>query len=135
LVDDDPDVRTVAVSMLESSGYEVIEAASGSAALDHLTHGSPIDLMVADVAMPGMNGVELAKIVRHTLPALPVVFMTGYAEANLLPTSTRDEVLRKPFAPGELDAVVSRTMKRNTTAPGPMPPTASPLTGQPARPP
>jgi PAS domain S-box-containing protein len=134
LVDDDPDVRTVAVSMLESSGYEVIEAASGSAALDHLTHGDrPIDLMVADVAMPGMNGVELAKIVRHTLPALPVVFMTGYAEANLLPTSTTDEVLRKPFAPGELDAVVSRTMKRNTTAPGPMPPTASPLTGQPAR--
>jgi PAS domain S-box-containing protein len=134
LVDDDPDVRAVAVSMLESSGYEVIEAASGSAAADQLTQGDrPIDLMVVDVAMPGINGVELAKIVRHTLPMLPVIFMTGYADANLLPASTRDEVLRKPFASGELEAAVSRAMKRDITEPGLMPPTVSPPTGQPAR--
>jgi PAS domain S-box-containing protein len=114
LVDDDVDVRTVAASILESAGFRVLQAASGASALDLLSHAdSPVEVMVVDVAMPGINGVELAKIVRHKSPTLPIVFMTGYTDASLLPANTRDEVLRKPFGPGELEAKVALAISRN----------------------
>jgi PAS domain S-box-containing protein len=115
LVDDDADVRTVVAAMLEAAGYEVLQAASGASALEVWSHAdSPVELMVVDVAMPGINGVELAKIVRHTAPTLPIVFMTGYADASLLPADARDDALRKPFGPGQLEAKIALTISRNT---------------------
>jgi PAS domain S-box-containing protein len=120
LVDDDTDVRTVAAATLEAAGYQVIQAASGAAALEILSHaGTQVGLMVVDVAMPGINGVELAKIIRLTVPTLPIVFMTGYADASLLPADTRDEILRKPFAPGELEARVAQSIGQIATRPAP----------------
>ena len=114
LVDDDPDVRTTAAAMLEAAGHHVVQADSGAAALDYLGHAeSPIELMVTDVAMPGINGIELAKIVRHTSPGMPIVFMTGYGDADLLPADARHDVLRKPFGPGELAAKVAQAIGRS----------------------
>jgi PAS domain S-box-containing protein len=113
LVDDDADVRSIAAAMLGDAGYDVIEAASGAAALDALDRpGRQTELILADVAMPGINGVEFAAIVRRTWPALPVLLMTGYADSGLLRKDAGHEVLRKPFQATELQAKVQQAITR-----------------------
>jgi PAS domain S-box-containing protein len=119
VVDDDADVRAIAAAMLSDAGYEVGEVSSGAAALDALKHsGRRAELVVADVAMPGLNGVELAAIVQRLWPTLPVLLMTGYADGALLGVAAGHEVLRKPFQAAELDAKVRRTMARGRKALG-----------------
>jgi PAS domain S-box-containing protein len=111
VVDDDPGVRAIAAAMLGDAGYEVAEAASAGAALDLLERaGRPTDLVLADISMPGINGVEFAVIVRRTWPALPVLLMTGHADSGLLPQGGDLEVLRKPFQAAELEAKVRLAM-------------------------
>jgi len=112
LVDDDSDVRAVSAEMLRGAGHAVIEASSGATALERLEReGDRIDLMVVDVAMPGMTGVELAKRARRERSGLPVVFMTGFADATMLAEAAGpDAILRKPFDEGELAAMVARAL-------------------------
>jgi PAS domain S-box-containing protein len=118
LVDDDADVRSIAAAMLGEAGYDVIEVSSGAAALDALERaaGQPDlvlpELVLADIAMPGINGVEFAAIVRRTWPALPVLLMTGYADSGLLRKNAEHEVLRKPFQAVELEASLQRAIVR-----------------------
>jgi len=99
LVDDDPRVREVTALTLDALGYQVREAESGSDALSKLDDG--IDLLLADFAMPGMNGAELAQAARQRYPELPVVFVTGYAEIGGLDA---DEafIVQKPYRSEEL---------------------------------
>ena len=78
LVDDDPAVRDVTAAMLEDIGYGVIEADDGAAALDLLSKGVRVDLLLADFVMPGMTGGELIKAVAACRPGLPVLLVTGY---------------------------------------------------------
>jgi CheY-like chemotaxis protein len=112
-VDDDADVRAITAAMLDEVGYEVVEAASGAAGLDALERAdSRADLVLADIAMPGINGVEFAAIVRRTWPTLPVLLMTGYADSGLLLRSAEHEVLKKPFQATELEASLRRAMLR-----------------------
>jgi PAS domain S-box-containing protein len=114
LVDDDPDVRSIAAAMLSDAGYEVVEASSGAAALDALERAEcRTDLVLADIVMPGINGVEFVVIVRRTWPDLPVLLMTGYADSGLLRKGAEHEVLRKPFRAAELEAKVQRAMVRS----------------------
>jgi PAS domain S-box-containing protein len=111
LVDDDSDVRSITAAMLGDAGYDVVETASGAAALDALERGdSPIELVLADIAMPGLNGVEFAAIVRRTWPALPVLLMTGYADSGLLRKGADHDLLRKPFKAAELEAKVRQAI-------------------------
>ena len=119
LVDDDADVRSIAAEMLGDAGYEVVQASSAVAALLALDHaGRTIGLVLADVAMPGMNGAELAAIIRRTRPALPVLLMTGYADNNLLRSTTERDVLRKPFLVAELDEKVRQAIARSRMGTG-----------------
>ena len=99
LVDDDPRVREVTAQTLDALGYQVREAHSGNDALAKLD--DDIDLLLADFAMPGMNGGELAQAARRRYPALPVVFVTGYAELGGLDA---DEafIVQKPYRSDEL---------------------------------
>ena len=81
LVEDEDAVRSFSVRALQNKGYEVFEAASGDNALELLTEQKPkIDLMVSDVMMPGMDGIELGKRVREIYPNLTIIFMSGYTE-------------------------------------------------------
>jgi PAS domain S-box-containing protein len=115
LVDDDGDVRAVAAAMLAEAGYRVIEAASGRAALECLEQDDgDITLMIADIAMPEMSGVELAREARLSRPDLPVLFVTGFAGAALPPDSEQtspgvsaNRLLRKPFRAAELTASIA----------------------------
>ncbi|QGZ29109.1 hybrid sensor histidine kinase/response regulator [Stutzerimonas stutzeri] len=96
LVDDDQSVREVTAQMLVNLGYSVIQAESGHRALQVLKDGTKVDLLLADFAMPGMNGGELARAVLSSFPKLPVVFVTGYAELGELGMGS-STIIQKPF--------------------------------------
>jgi signal transduction histidine kinase/ActR/RegA family two-component response regulator len=104
LVDDDDDVRSVAAAMVAELGYQVATAASGEEALS-LLEGGRFRLMVTDVAMPGMNGVELGRRVRRLAPEMPILFASGYADVQTFGVELSDQaLLRKPFRISEVAA-------------------------------
>ena len=100
LVDDEDVVRASTADMLEEFGYEVQQASSGDAALALVTGGMEPDLLVTDHLMPGLNGVQLALALRSVIPNLPVLIVSGYAEADGI-TSALPR-LTKPFRMAEL---------------------------------
>jgi PAS domain S-box-containing protein len=117
VVDDDPAVRAVTAEMLRQIGYGVAEAASGQAALDALARGEIYDLVIVDIAMPGLNGIETVRRARERWPGLRVLYVTGYADAAATGVQTGDDPLtRKPFRLSELTAEVSRALERNRYA-------------------
>jgi CheY-like chemotaxis protein len=79
VVEDELLVSMVMVETLEEQGYTVHEAAEGQAALRILESPVPIDLLVTDVGLPGINGRQLAEMARTLRPGLKVLFLTGYA--------------------------------------------------------
>jgi len=101
LVEDEDAVRRVARKQLEQFGYTVLEAGDGERALEIVAErGGEIDLLVSDVMMPRMNGVELATRLRRKLPDLPVLYVSGHAETELLERVRVEEasdILGKPF--------------------------------------
>jgi signal transduction histidine kinase len=102
VVDDDDAVREVTAGFLSDLGYRVIEAGSGGAALDLAERHQRIDAMVLDFAMPGMNGADLARELRARRPSTPILFATGYADADALMDISADRVVHKPFTQAEL---------------------------------
>ncbi|QNR97471.1 PAS domain-containing protein [Stenotrophomonas sp. 169] len=80
VVEDDAQVRTLVTEVLTELGYAVTVVEDGDAALKVL-QSRRVDALVTDVGLPGLNGRQLAEIARQTQPTLPVLFMTGYAEA------------------------------------------------------
>jgi PAS domain S-box-containing protein len=111
VVDDDEDVREFLADALTSLGHRVATLPDGEAALAALAKEAP-DLLLADFAMPGMNGAELACAARRLHPALPIVFVTGFAESDQLEGALGPgaPVLRKPFGVDELAAVVAANL-------------------------
>jgi PAS domain S-box-containing protein len=112
VVDDDPDVREVAISGLESLGYRMLAAESGQAALDLLRRDGKVDLALVDMAMPGMNGVELIKRARERYPDLRVVLVTGYADIGAFAPRQDDLVLQKPYSLERLADGVAKVLRR-----------------------
>ena len=107
VVDDDDHVREITALMLRDLGYHVVEAGSGGAALDMLERQTAVELVLLDFAMPGMNGGEVAREIKARRPHLPVLFATGYADAEALVEAGEDRVIRKPFVDDELAAKVA----------------------------
>jgi len=100
-VEDDPSVRVLVRDVLEELSYRAVEAEEPAAAIKVLASDRPIDLMISDVGLPGMNGRQLAEIARRHRPDLPILFVTGYAEnaairADFLGTNMA--MITKPFA-------------------------------------
>jgi CheY-like chemotaxis protein len=98
VVDDDPDVRDYAISVLEDFGYRVLSAPDGEAALSLLEHDAAVDLLFTDVVMPGINGFEVARRAVARSPRLKVLFASGYA-TDLTPAG---RLLKKPYRPQQL---------------------------------
>jgi CheY-like chemotaxis protein len=109
VVDDDALIGMSTVDMLEDLGHTVFSAGSGSQALEILESGACIDLVLTDQAMPGMTGVELARIVRGKRPDIPILLTTGYAD---LPASQSPSLprLSKPYRQAELQAEIARLL-------------------------
>jgi signal transduction histidine kinase/CheY-like chemotaxis protein len=102
LADDDSAVREVTAAMLRELGYVVLEVGSGGAALDFLDGQANVDLVVLDFAMPGMNGMDVARQVHSRFPTLPVLFITGYADKSVLGEVGDARIIKKPFIGDEL---------------------------------
>ena len=117
LVDDDHSVCEVTAQMLEDLGFTVIAADSGDDALQLLTQGAEVDLLLADFAMPGMNGGELARAVRVRHPELPVVFVTGYAELCELGLEGYS-IIQKPFREEQLANKLQLALSEGSLADG-----------------
>ena len=102
-MEDESAVRQVAVTALRSYGYAVIDAADADEACRlYSRREEPIHLLLTDVVMPGMNGVELAKRLRSLDPELKVVFVSGYDDSIILRGGAPDEsanFVQKPYRP------------------------------------
>jgi two-component system, cell cycle sensor histidine kinase and response regulator CckA len=114
VVDDEPTVRRYAARVLMEEGYLVREASDGAEALRML--GEPmgeVDVVVSDVVMPRVNGVELLQQLSASHPLLPVILMSGYAPAELngMGIAAPCGVLTKPFAPERLVGEVRRCLQ------------------------
>jgi two-component system cell cycle sensor histidine kinase/response regulator CckA len=104
IVEDEEAVRRLMSAALEQNGYRVLIAADGAEALKLIaSHTGPLDLLVTDLLMPGMNGAELTRKVKDRLPDLKVLCISGYAE-ELRQSGEIDEsaFLQKPFTPQAL---------------------------------
>ncbi|WP_415756227.1 hybrid sensor histidine kinase/response regulator [Pseudomonas sp. LT1P18] len=110
VVDDDSLVLTSTCLLLEDLGHRVISATSGAQALEAFDTESAIDLVITDMAMPQMNGAQLAQAMRIKKPNLPIILATGYAE-RLEGFATRLPRLSKPFTQLNLVEIIASTMK------------------------
>jgi CheY-like chemotaxis protein len=113
LVDDDSAVCEVTAAILEDFGYVLLKVGSGGAALDLLERHSNIDLILIDFAMPGMSGAEVARQVQSKYPALPILFVTGYADKIALGDVGDERIIQKPFIGEELAEKVNAALIRS----------------------
>jgi two-component system cell cycle sensor histidine kinase/response regulator CckA len=112
LVEDEDAVRSFSVRALQNKGYDVLEANGGDTALELLLKDKPkLDLMVSDVMMPGMDGIELGKHVREMYPNLKIIFMSGYTEDKFKDDMAPDiHFIAKPFTLKQLAEKVKEVL-------------------------
>jgi CheY-like chemotaxis protein len=106
LVEDNPDVATASIGLLEQLGYSVLWVSDAEAALKAIDRNG-IDLVVSDIVMPGiMDGLGLARSIKQRHPGLPILLATGYSEAA---QGARSDfpILRKPYQIHELSRALS----------------------------
>ena len=108
-VDDDALVLLNTAAMLEDLGHTVLEATSGSSALEIIRREDNIDLVITDQAMPHMTGSDLAAAIRAEKPDLPIILATGFAE---LPPGADEGLpkLSKPFLQQQLADAIAKTV-------------------------
>jgi CheY-like chemotaxis protein len=116
LAEDQEEVRRLAEQVLTRQGYRVLAAASGDEALRLFRQsGSPVDLLITDVVMPGMSGRHLADELRALSPRTQVLFMSGYTDDFIVHQGVLDddvEYIPKPFTPSDLTEKVSTVLSR-----------------------
>ncbi|WP_424813433.1 response regulator [Roseococcus sp. YIM B11640] len=107
-VEDELIISMVGSAMIADLGYTVLQASSGAEAL-RLLDERPVDLLITDLSMPGMDGAELARIARDRQPGLPVLVATGYSE---LPSGLDANLsfLRKPYEKSRLQAAIQKAL-------------------------
>jgi CheY-like chemotaxis protein len=106
LVDDNDELRQLMARALDDAGYIVLEARNGREALDVLAEGPQVQLLITDIAMPGMSGIEVASRFMSG-SSLPVLFISGYAQE---PAELPGPLLAKPFTPDTLVDTVKRLL-------------------------
>lgn len=113
VADDDADLLEVLVESLTEAGAHVASVKSGAELLKRLGEDASFDLIIADVLMPWMTGLQVASSVRDAGLEVPVILMTGAGDASLderVDSLDRTLLLRKPFDQGELKAAVQKLL-------------------------
>jgi signal transduction histidine kinase len=118
VVDDDSTVREVTASILaDELGHVVVQAGSGGAALDMLAQNPNIDLVLLDVAMPGMSGIEVSRQAESKYPGIPILFVTGYIDKSTFGDVSEDRIVKKPFVGVELAEKIGAALLKSGRRP------------------
>jgi two-component system chemotaxis response regulator CheY len=123
VVDDEPDVRKVVRMTLQKAGYEVLEAENGEKAIETINAGENrllLDVVICDIRMPKINGVEAIAYFRSNYPRVPLLVLTGFPDAEMASSFLRQGVvdyLVKPVEGEKLRAAVARAMEQRSLAP------------------
>lgn len=116
VVEDEPSVRAVTVKALVQAGYRVLAASNGSEAITLARdHAGPIELLVTDVVMPHVGGLQLAQILTAVRPDLAVLYTSGYTDSEGIHQGVREggvDLLQKPFSPTVLAERVRQAIDR-----------------------
>jgi two-component system chemotaxis response regulator CheY len=122
VVDDEPTVRTIVRLILEKAGYEVLEAENGETAIEALNTGENrlvLDVVICDIRMPKINGVQAIEYFQREYPHVPIIVLTAYPETKMAVSFVRSGVadyLIKPVDAQKLrDAVASAMERRQVT--------------------
>lgn len=119
VVDDEPRIREVLQFALEREGYEVATAPDGSAALARVAEGG-VDLMVLDVLMPELDGLQVCRRLRQSGSSVPVIFLSSRTEVvdRILGLELGgDDYVPKPFSPREVASRIKAVLRRRTAPP------------------
>jgi PAS domain S-box-containing protein len=121
VVEDEPDVMRMAVRSLREAGYTVLEASGGREALEILMEaGERLRLVITDVVMPGMSGRDLVTRIEGIRPPLPVIFMSGYTDEDVIRRGLMERgrrFIQKPFSPDALARHVYQALTQDVGAP------------------
>jgi CheY-like chemotaxis protein len=111
VVDDDRDAADTIVVLLEASGMSVLSAYSAREGLDRLDERPDIGLVVSDIRMPGVDGFDFLRVVKHRFPSLPTVLTTGLpiTDDDIVPQGAL--ILQKPFAVEDLKRAVAERLQ------------------------
>jgi DNA-binding NtrC family response regulator len=112
VVDDDASVRNMLGIVLKTSGYEVTAVESGEAALKRLKTEA-FDLIISDIKMPGISGIELLKKIKAITPEIPMIMITAYASANDAVEAMKlgaEDYITKPFNLDELKLIIEKSL-------------------------
>ena len=116
VVEDVPQIRATAVQLFQELGCEVFDAYNGQSALKILEAHPEIQVLFADIRMPGMSGPELAQVARRLRPDLRIVLTSGYVSRDDVPAGI--PFVPKPWRTGDLADVVGRAPATGDWAPG-----------------
>jgi PAS domain S-box-containing protein len=120
VVEDEPRLRSLLFEVLRRSGYQVLEAANGIEAIRVAGSATgPIDLLLTDLVMPGLGGLELARRLQKQRPELQVLYMSGYPEdeGGCGAGTLGEDYLQKPFEPSTLTSRIRAALDRRPAAP------------------
>ncbi len=122
VVDDEPSVRTIVRLLLEKAGYDVLEAADGEAAIEALNAGENrlvLDVVICDIRMPKINGIQAIEYFQREYPHVPVIVLTAYPETKMAVSFMRNgltDYLVKPVDAQKLRGAVERAMEQRQMA-------------------
>jgi CheY-like chemotaxis protein len=114
VIDDEADMRFAVRMLLERSGHTVLEADNGEAALSRIDEGVP-DLVLLDMRLPGMDGIQILQKIREKQKDLPIIMVTGYGNVELAEQALQlgaDHYLSKPFHNKELIDVIGQILRK-----------------------